>query len=137
MQTHSINSNQQLLHKPDNVLETIQRKYGRKSVYLTGKITGLWYPYVLVKFGFYDLYQTLKGYHVWNPLKYVDKKAYDEMIMIQLENLNKHEFVCFQYDWLWSDEAKIEFNEAVFRNKKLVGSGIYTKKFFRFLRERE
>ena len=119
-------------------LESLKRAFGRKTVYLSGKITGLWYPYVVFKFGLYDLYLTVLGYRVWNPLKYIDKKApYDELLMIQLENMNKYEYVCFQYDWLWCDESKIEFNEAVFRNKTLVGCGIYTKKFFRFLRERE
>jgi hypothetical protein len=138
MQTHSTSSNQQLLQNPGNVLETIQRKYGRKSVYLTGKITGLWYPYVLIKFGLYDLYLTLRGYRVWNPIKYIDKNApYDEVLMVQLANLSKYDHVCFMYDWLWSDEASIVFNEAVFRKKKLVGCGIYTRKFFQFLCERE
>jgi len=117
-------------------LESIKKAYGRKTVYLSGKITGLWYPYVVLKFGLYDLYLNLIGYRVWNPLKYIDKNpSYDELLMLQLENLNLYEYVCFQYDWPWSDECKIEFNEASLRNKKLVGCGIYTRKFFQFLRE--
>jgi hypothetical protein len=110
----------------------------KKSVYLSGKISGLWYPYVWFKFTHYDLYLTFRGYDVWNPIREIDRKTpYDEALMICLENLCKCDYICFQFDWLWSDEAKIEFNAAAKRNKKLISSGLYTKKFYQFLQEKE
>ena len=99
---------------------------------------GLWYPYKLIKFGLYDLFLSVLGYKVWNPIKYIDPEMpYDEQLMVLLENLKQHDYVCFQYDWLWSDESKIEFSEAASLHKKIVGSGIYTRKFFQFLKEME
>jgi len=108
-----------------------------KSVYLSGKISGLWYPYVWLKFNFYEIYLSFFGYTVWNPIRQLDRKLpYDDLLMTCLEHLHQQDYICFQFDWLWSDEARIEFSEAAKRDKKLIGSGIYTKKFFLFLQEK-
>jgi hypothetical protein len=110
----------------------------KKLVYLSGKISGLWYPYAWFKFSTYHILLNFIGYRVWNPIVEVDRKTpYDESLFVCLENLIKCDYVCFQFDWLWSDEAKVEFNVAVKRNKKIILSGLFTRKFFEFLMEKE
>ena len=123
---------------PSGTPHPIDEPAWTKSVYLTGKITGLWYPYVWLKFNLYEIYLAFFGYKVWNPIRQLNRKLpYDELLMNCLENLYQYDYVCFQFDWLWSDEAKIEFNEATKRGKMLIGTGIYTKKFYQFLQQRE
>ena len=59
---------------PSGTPHPIDEPAWTKSVYLTGKITGLWYPYVWLKFNLYEIYLAFFGYKVWNPIRQLNRK---------------------------------------------------------------
>jgi hypothetical protein len=47
--------------------------YKKRTVFLSGKVTGLWRPWVVLKFGWYSFWFTYLGYEVKNPVKFINK----------------------------------------------------------------
>jgi hypothetical protein len=82
----------------------------KPTVYLSGKITGLWRWYVVLKFTLYTWFLQFCGFNVWSPLDHVDKNTPWGLAMdICIPAMDKCDFIFFQFDWKYSRGARIEF----------------------------
>jgi len=103
----------------------------KKTVYLSGKITGLPFWYAWLKFMIYDLYLTLLGFDVCNPIKTVPKnKNWHESMKICIENLRKCDYIFMQYGWRSSIGANVEFIEAAIQRIYLINGSKKTRDKF-------
>jgi hypothetical protein len=105
-----------------------------RTVYLSGKVTGLPRWYVVLKFTIFDLFLTFMGYQVWNPVHEINKKAgYMDSMVKCCEGLVQCDYTYFMFDWMYSDGAKVEFGISSQKDKICINSG-RTKLFHELLK---
>jgi hypothetical protein len=107
-----------------------------RRVFLSGKVSGLPRWYVVIKFMLYDLFLTMMGYEVYNPVREIDKKtSWKGAMEICTTELMYCEYIYFQFDWWISKGSIHEMIKASLRNKKLLNDGYKIKAFYNIIRE--
>lgn len=112
-----------------------------KTCYLAGKVTPvrfpkkllfLWWWYVTLKFKTYELFLTLMGYDVINPLNHIPKDStWEQAMSICLHSLlPQSEYIFMQFDWRWSNGAKRELREAARTDVKLLNDGFTVQRYY-------
>jgi hypothetical protein len=102
-----------------------------RTVFLSGKVTGLPRWWVVLKFLFWDLFYTGMGYEVKNPTNFIDPKtSYSDAMKTCFEVLETEcDFIYFIPGYRNSTGAMLEFSFAARTNKTPLNSS----KSFKFI----
>jgi hypothetical protein len=95
--------------------------YKKQTIFLSGKVTGLWRPWVVAKFLFFDLIFTGLGYEVKNPVKFTPKNFnWNDSMTLCLSILSHCDSIFMLPGWLNSPGANKEFREAAKNGLQLL-----------------
>lgn len=107
-----------------------------RRVFLSGKVSGLPRWYVVIKFIIYDLFLTLMGYEVYNPVRDIDKKtSWDDALVICLSELSYCDYIYFQFDWNKSKGSCEEMKKAAELGIELLNDGVFISKIFKDIKD--
>jgi hypothetical protein len=102
-----------------------------KSIFISGKVTGLPRWWVVLKFWFWDYILCIRGYEPWNPVRQIPKDMiHANAMQICLDNLRDCEYVFFQPGYIDSYGAMKEFKLAAKLDKKHLNEGSKIKSVY-------
>lgn len=107
-----------------------------RKVFLSGKVSGLPRWYVVIKFMIYDLFLTLMGYDVYNPVREIDKNMnWFDAVNKCILNLRQCDYIYFQFDWWLSKGSRIEMIKAEKYNIPILNDGYKIKGVYKMIKE--
>lgn len=94
-----------------------------KTIYISGQITGLPYEYALSAFDKAEKLLQSLGYDVINPMTHVpynENWSWYDYMSEDIKLLGKCESIYMLKGWQKSDGARIEYEIAIRKNKKII-----------------
>jgi hypothetical protein len=113
------------------MLRNLMKRQAKEMVFISGKVTGLWRWWVVLKFKAAEIWFKTMGLKVWNPVRRIPKTAtWEEAMEMSLQGLKQCDYVFFQFDWIWSEGARKEFEEATSAGKMLLNMNKRIQKLY-------
>jgi hypothetical protein len=104
-----------------------------KTLFLSGRVSGLPYWWVYIKFLFWDFILSMLAFHVWNPTRQIHKDTmWDDALRICLENLHDQDYIFLIPGFRKSGGAMVERYEAIKQNKRFVSFWFNKKERIKF-----
>jgi Domain of unknown function (DUF4406) len=101
-----------------------EEAYKKRVVFLSGKVTGLPRPWIIIKFGWYSFWLSLLRYEVKNPVKLIPKTwNWQDSMTLCLSVINTCDSIFMIPGWRKSKGAKKEFKEAAKHGLTCLNSG--------------